>query len=161
MDGRGVDTNHGTVTARSLPVMGSWFIVFAIALTGFFMLPADGPGRVLAGLLALFCGQALVAEWIGFRCDGRGLSYPRRIFPSFSFPTIWRRQISVRKISRMDALGERAILFYLSSTERAAVVFPDNRSRRLSMRLLSEAVETRRLSRRQTSAERTYEARQY
>ncbi len=108
--------------------------------------------------MALFVGQGFVAELIGFWCDRDSLSFPRRIFPGMGFPTIWRRKIPLRKISRMDALGERVILFYLSSTERVAVVFPNNRSRRQFMHFLSEALESRQLARRHSAAGRSHEA---
>ncbi|MEK4035556.1 hypothetical protein WOC76_05745 [Methylocystis sp. IM3] len=158
MEGQNVGPSHATMNARSSLVASYWFIGFTLALASFFVFPAGGAARVLAGLVALFCGQGFIAEWIGVRCDRDSISFPRRLFPGIGFPTVWRRRISVRKISRMDSVGQRAILFYLSSTERVAFVFPDNRSRHQVIRFLNEAIEARRHARRHAAVERNYGA---
>ncbi|WP_363346445.1 hypothetical protein [Methylocystis echinoides] len=54
----------------------------------------------------------------------------------------------MRDISRIDALGERAALFYLTSTERIELVFPGGHSRHIFMRFLAKALEARRQPRR-------------
>lgn len=149
MEEEEVGIDNESVAVRSLLVAGIWFIGLALARLSYFMFQGGEPARALPGLAALFCGQGFASELLGFRCDPGGISFPRRVFPGIGFPTFWRRSIPARKISRVDALGERAALLYLTSTERVELVFPDGHGRRVFLRYLSEIMEARRQGRRQ------------
>lgn len=136
------------VAIRSLLAASVSLFCLALALTSFFLLKSGEPARILAGLIALFCGQGFVSELIGFRCDRGEVSFPRRLFPKMGFLTLWRRRISTRKISRVDTLGDRVALLYLNSTERVQLVFPDSDGRHEFTRFLGEVMESRRQARR-------------
>jgi hypothetical protein len=105
------------------------------------------PWRGFVALIGMFCAQAFLAEAFGYRVGRTGVSFPRRLFPTFPFPILWRRRIPEKSISRVDALGERAALFYLTSTERVPVLFPDHQSRRVLLRRLDHTLESGRMAR--------------
>ena len=86
--------------------------------------------RALAGLIALFGVQAFLAEATGFQADSKGVSFPRRLFPHFGFPTLWRRRIPSKQISRADLLDLNMARIYRTSAERVDVLFPDIMSKR-------------------------------
>jgi hypothetical protein len=94
--------------------------------------------RVLFSLVALFSAQAFLAEVIGLRADARGVSFPRRLFAHLGFPTLWRRRIALKDISRADSLDERTVRFHLFSTELVDVLFPDIMSRRSFLRYIGK-----------------------
>lgn len=94
--------------------------------------------RVLPSLVALFSAQAFLAEAIGLRADARGVSFPRRLFAHLGFPTLWRRRIALKDISRADSLDERTVRFHLFSTELVDVLFPDIMSRRSFLRYIGK-----------------------
>lgn len=148
MDGQGGRAQRASIAVRSLLAVGLWGLGLAGALASLYVFRGAEAARDLAGLIALFCGQACVAELLGFRCDSASISFPRRLLPRIGFPTLWRRRIALRDISRIDALGERAALFYLTSTERIELVFPGGHSRHIFMRFLAKALEARRQPRR-------------
>lgn len=92
----------------------------------------------VSALLAAFSAQAFLAEAIGLRANRQRVSFPRRLFAHFGFPTLWRRQIALKDISRADSLDERTIRFYLLSTELVDILFPDIRSKRQFLRYIGE-----------------------
>ncbi len=136
-----------TVVVRSTGLVFMWLVATALACAGIFLLRHVEPWRGFVGVGALFCAQGFIAELAGFRVGPNGVSFPRRIFPGVAFPTLWRRRVPAKEISRIDSLGDRAALFYLNSTERVAVVFPHPQSRRIFLRHLDAALEARRSTR--------------
>jgi hypothetical protein len=94
--------------------------------------------RVFSGLVALFSAQAFLAEAIGIRANARKISFPRRLFPHFGFPTLWRRRIALKDILRTDSLDERTVRFFLSSTELVDLLFPDSTSKRSVLRYIDK-----------------------
>lgn len=94
--------------------------------------------RVFFGLLALFSAQAFLAEAIGIRAHAQKVSFPRRLFPRLGFPTLWRRRIALKDISRVDSLDERTIRFFLNSTELVDLLFPDSASKRHFLRYVDK-----------------------
>lgn len=103
--------------------------------------------RVFSGLVALFSTQAFLAEAIGIRANAHKVSFPRRLFPHLGFPTLWRRRIALKDISRTDSLDERTVRFILNSTELVDLLFPDSMSKRHFLRYvhkeLARSVPTR------------------
>ena len=94
--------------------------------------------RTLAGLIALLGVQAFLAEAIGLRADAEGFSFPRRLLPHLGFPTLWRRRIPSKHISRADSLDLRTARIYLTSAERVDILFPDILSKRHFLSFIGE-----------------------
>lgn len=96
--------------------------------------------RVFSGLVALFSAQALLAEAIGIRADAQKISFPRRLFPHLGYPTLWRRRIALKDISRADSLNERMVRFFLNTTELVDLLFPDSTSKRQFLRFVDKEI---------------------
>jgi hypothetical protein len=94
--------------------------------------------RVFFGLVALFSAQAFLAEAIGIRANAQKVSFPRRLFPHLGFPTLWRRRIALKDISRTDSLDEQTVRFLLNSTELVDLLFPDSMSKRHFLRYVDK-----------------------
>jgi hypothetical protein len=94
--------------------------------------------RVFFGLVALFSAQAFLAEAIGIRANAQKVSFPRRLFPHLGFPTLWRRRIALKNISRIDSLDEQTVRFLLNSTELVDLLFPDSMSKRHFLRYVDK-----------------------
>ena len=144
---------EGRGAVRSWKVCAFW-LIFAIGpiLWLFFLHePTDQDValdyRVFSGLIALFSAQAFLAEAVGIRANAQKVSFPRRLFPHLGFPTLWRRRIALKDISRVDSLDERTIRFFLNSTELVDLLFPDSTSKRHFLRYvdkeLARSVRTR------------------
>lgn len=97
--------------------------------------------RVLFDLVALFSAQAFLAEAIGLRANAQRISFPRRLFPHLGFPTLWRRRIALKDISRADSLDERTVRLFLISTELVDLLFPDSTSKRHFLRYLGKELD--------------------
>jgi hypothetical protein len=136
-----------TVVVRSTGAVVFWLVASAVALAGLYWLRDVEPWRGVVALIGVFCAQVFFAEAVGYRVGRTGVSFPRRLFPPFPFPVFWRRRIPEKSISRVDALGDRAALFYLTSTERVPLLFPDHQSRRVFLRHLDHSLELGRIAR--------------
>lgn len=97
--------------------------------------------RVLSGLVAFFSAQALLAEAIGIRANAQRVSFPRRLFSHLGFPTLWRRRIALKDISRADSLDERTVRLFLISTELVDLLFPDSTSKRHFLRYVGKELD--------------------
>ena len=78
------------------------------------------------GIIVLFGLQGFAAEMLGLRGDEAGFSFPRRLFPRFGFPVLWRRRITAKRISRMDSFVSRTVRLHLTSCEVVDFVFSDD-----------------------------------
>jgi len=78
------------------------------------------------GIIVFFGLQGFAAEMLGLRADEAGFSFPRRLFPRFGFPVLWRKRIAAKRVSRMDSFISRTVRLHLTSCEVVDFVFPDD-----------------------------------
>jgi len=125
----------GSGAVRSWKTCAFWLIFTVVSILSLVFLDDYSrqelglDSRVLSGFVALFSAQAFLAEAIGLRANARGVSFPRRLFPNFGFPTVWRRRIDFKDISRADSRDTKRVRFYLTSAELVDVLFPDTISK--------------------------------
>ena len=135
---------EGRGAVRSWKVCAFWSIFAIVPILWLLFLhePTDQyvalDYRVFYGLVALFSAQAFLAEAIGIRANAQKISFPRRLFPHFGFPTLWRRRIAMKDILRTDSLDERTVRFFLNSTELVDLLFPDSTSKRHFLRYVDK-----------------------
>jgi hypothetical protein len=95
------------------------------------------------GLVTLFGLQGFLAEMAGVRADQNGFSFPRRLFPRFGFPVLWRRKIRANRISRIDTLDPKTLRFFLNSGNWLDLVFANREQKRSFLGFARRAYLTR------------------
>jgi hypothetical protein len=121
-----------SVVARSWKTCAAWLLATLISI-GLILSNEIGlrwEPRAVISLVALFCFQAFLAEFIGIRASERGISFPRRLLPRLGFPVLWRRRLAPGDVSRVDSLDERTARLYLDTAERVDLVFMRGEDRR-------------------------------
>jgi hypothetical protein len=131
-------------SVRSWKICALWLIIALATLLSAVLLSNDGyresaaDYRILLGLVFLFSFQAFLAEAIGVRANAQSVSFPRRLLPHLGFPTLWRRRIALKDVSRADSFDDRSVRLYLFSTELVDILFPNIMSKRHFMRYISK-----------------------
>ncbi len=128
------------VVARSWKACALWLVLGGALTAAIWPVFARGEQSVetplALGAIAIFVAQGFLAEFLGVRANEQAVSFPRRLFPFFPFPTLWRRQIRTRQISRVDSWGENAVRVYLGSAELVDINLPDATRKRVFLNFL-------------------------
>jgi hypothetical protein len=129
-----------TIVIRSWKSCALWFFATALpaALLLLNKLELTQEGRFLAELFVAFGTQAFISELLGMRAHADAVSFPRRPFPLLPL-ALWRRNIPLKHISRVDSIDDSAVRLYLTSCERFDFLFPDKESKSRALRYLGKA----------------------
>ena len=127
---------------RSWRRCASWLLfssAFVLGLVGCEKHECVAELHFAIGIIVLFGLQGFAAEMLGLRADEAGFSFPRRLFPRFGFPVLWRRRITAKRVSRIDSFVSRTVRLHLTSCELVDFVFPDDEKMKRFMRFAKRA----------------------
>ena len=122
---------------RSWRSCASWLLfssAFALGLVSYEKHECVAELHFAIGIIVLFGLQGFAAEMLGLRADEAGFSFPRRLFPRFGFPVLWRRRITAKRVSRIDSFVSRTVRLHLTSCELVDFIFPDDEKMKRFMR---------------------------
>jgi hypothetical protein len=138
-----------SVVSRSWKTCAAWLMAISISI-GLIVFSEIGlrwETRAVISLVALFCFQAFLAEFIGIRASEKEISFPRRMLPRLGFPVLWRRSFAARNLSRVDSLDERTTRLYLKSCDQVDLLFARGEDRRRFVHFLEKYLRERSLAR--------------
>jgi len=108
---------------------GIWLLLSGICIkisAYYAQIEAPWISSIAVWFVALYSFQALIAELVGVKVGESGISFPRRIFPTFGL-TFGRAKIPAPFISRIDVLGNSIIL--INGTLKIALANRDQQRR--------------------------------
>jgi hypothetical protein len=126
------------MVARSLPRCSLWlglaaFPPLAVLVHGV----ATREQLIALACFGFFGLQGFVAEYLGVRADGHGVSFPSRVFAPFGFPVFWRRHVEARELSRVDAWGSYQARLFLTSGNHVDLELPSRHAQKRFLRYAS------------------------
>jgi hypothetical protein len=105
------DRERGELHVRSWIALVGWIIILGTILL-MIVSSSEEIIQMFFALLLAYCLQGCLAELIGVRMGSSGISFPNRLFPSFPYLVLFRKNLERNSFNRVDFIRRNILLVY-------------------------------------------------